>query len=93
LFFLIAILALYVALAYVTFAAQGFYTYNFLNPATGRGRVAAYCFGTLAALIVLFIVVWLLIWIRRRLTRTGKKIRVETSNMGYGDPEMLETRK
>jgi uncharacterized membrane protein len=90
--FLIIILAFYLALAYLTFATQGFYTYNFLDPATGRGRVAAYCFGILASVVVVFIIVWLLVWIRRRLTRAGKKSRADMSRERY-DMEMLEARK
>ncbi|KAI9842713.1 MAG: hypothetical protein M1838_003011 [Thelocarpon superellum] len=66
---LIIILALYVGLAYITRATEGFYTYSFLNPAThGSGRVAAYVFGILAAIIVIFVVVWVVIWVRRRIT-------------------------
>lgn len=92
--FLILILALYVALAYLTHATQGFYTYDFLDPATGSGKVAAYCFGILAAVIVVFIVVWLLIWARRKFTRAGKKSKVDHSNTTrYGDLEMLDPRK
>ncbi len=93
LLFLIVILALYLALAYLTFATQGFYTYNFLNPASGRGRVAAYCFGILAAVVVVFVVVWLLIWVRRKFTRTGKKSRGDMSGTRYGDLEMFQERK
>jgi uncharacterized membrane protein len=91
--FLIVILALYLALAYLTFATQGFYTYGFLDPATGQGRVAAYCFGILAGIIVAFIIIWLLIWVRRRLTGTGKKSRADMSSTRYGDLEMLDTHK
>jgi len=91
--FLILILGLYVSLAYLTFATQGFYTYNFLNPATGRGRVAAYCFGILAAAIVVFVLVWLLIWVRRRFTRPGKKSRADLSTTRHGDLEMSRSRK
>jgi uncharacterized membrane protein len=93
LLFLVLILALYLALAYLTFATQGFYTYNFLDPATGRGHVAAYCFGILAAVVVVFVVVWLLIWARRRLTNTGKKSRADMSRTRYGDMEMFQARK
>ena len=90
---LVIILALYVALAYLTFATQGFYTYNFLNPATGQGRVAAYCFGILAATIVVFVVVWLLIWVRRRFTPAGKKSRADILSARRRDLEMFEARK
>ncbi|KAI9843409.1 MAG: hypothetical protein M1837_006435 [Sclerophora amabilis] len=66
---LLVLLALYVGLAYLTHATQGFYPYAFLDPSTGgQGRVTAYAFGILAAIIVIFIVVWGLIWLRRWLT-------------------------
>ncbi|KAI9802234.1 MAG: hypothetical protein M1825_002955 [Sarcosagium campestre] len=66
---LVIILALYLGLAYVTFAAQGFYVYDFLDDRPhGRGRVAAYAFGILAAVIIIFAVVWMLHWLRRQLT-------------------------
>lgn len=88
LLFLIIILALYLALAYLTFATQGFYTYNFLDPTSGRGRVVAYCFGILAAIIVLYIVVWFLIWVRRKFTGPGKMSRTDMSETRCRDMEM-----
>ena len=45
-------------------AIDGFYPYNFLDPSTGSGKVAGYCFGILAASIVIFGVIWGLIWFR-----------------------------
>ncbi|KAI5798794.1 hypothetical protein EDC01DRAFT_15741 [Geopyxis carbonaria] len=63
--FLIIFLALYLALAYVTHATQGFYTYGFLDPNNGSATLCAYVFGIMAAIIVLFIAVWLLIWLRK----------------------------
>lgn len=64
---------MYVGLAYVTYATQGFYPYAFLNPANGRGRLAGYIVGIAAACAVIFVIVWGLIWIRRRFTRPGKR--------------------
>ena len=67
--FLILLLALYLALAYVTNATHGFYPYGFLDPSNGHGgRVAAYVFAILAAIVVIFLVVWGLIWARKWLT-------------------------
>ena len=66
---LIVILALYLALAYVTYGTQHFYTYSFLDPTLhGGGRVVAYMFGILAAILVIFVVVWLLIRLRQWIT-------------------------
>ena len=67
------LLLLYLGLAYLTHATQGFYVYNFLDPDTGAGKVTGYCFGIFAATLVIFFVVWGLIWVRRRLTRPGKR--------------------
>lgn len=67
------LLLLYLGLAYLTHATQGFYVYNFLDPDTGAGKVTGYCFGIFAAILVIFFVVWGLIWVRRRLTRPGKR--------------------
>ena len=75
LLFLLILLALYLGLAYLTHATQGFYTYAFLDPANGEGSLCAYVFGILAGMIVLFCVVWLVIWLRRWLTE--KKLRME----------------
>lgn len=64
------ILALYLALAYITVATQGFYTYSFLDPGRGKGRVVGYVFGILVAICVVFGLVWGLIWTRRWVTGT-----------------------
>ncbi|KAF9891040.1 hypothetical protein FE257_004975 [Aspergillus nanangensis] len=74
--FLVLILLLYVALAYLTNYTQGFYTYSFLNPGPHGEHsrsVTAYCFAILAAIIVIFALVWAAIWVRRRLTRGAIK--------------------
>lgn len=68
---LIMVLALYLALAYVTKATKGFYPYSFLNPEEGdkgSGGVAAYIMGILAAIIVVFLFVRVLIWVRKLVT-------------------------
>lgn len=66
--FLIVFLGGYLSIAYITYATQGFYTYDFLDPATGKGMVAAYCFGIAAAICIVFVVAWLLIWARLAVT-------------------------
>lgn len=66
--FLIFILALYLALAYVTKATQGFYTYDFLDPTGGKGKVVAYVFGILLAIAIIYGLVCGLIWARKWLT-------------------------
>ncbi|MCJ1437099.1 hypothetical protein MMC27_006484 [Xylographa pallens] len=66
--FLAALLALYLALAYITYAVQGFFVYGFLNPARGAGRTAGYIIGILVAECVIFGLVWGVIWVRVWLT-------------------------
>lgn len=71
-------LALYLALAYVTFYTQGFYTYGFLDlRKNSSGVVAAYIIGILVAAIVIFLIVRYLILLRlwvteKKLGKTGK---------------------
>ncbi|KAA8892927.1 hypothetical protein FN846DRAFT_595758 [Sphaerosporella brunnea] len=82
--FTVVFLAMYLGLAYVTYATQGFYTYNFLNPGNGVGSLVEYIFGIFAASLIIFVVVWLLIWFREwvaaRLSLEGK---LAQSHVGY----------
>ncbi|KAI0473879.1 hypothetical protein GGR56DRAFT_553739 [Xylariaceae sp. FL0804] len=75
--FVVLLLALYCALAYLTHAVQGWYTYSFLDPdVVGKGGVVAYVFAIAAGILVIFVAVhfaaaarlWL---VERRLGRTG----------------------
>ncbi|KAI0909213.1 hypothetical protein F4823DRAFT_448850 [Ustulina deusta] len=66
--FLIFLLALYLALAYLTHATKGFYTYSFLDPSKQGALVAAYVFGIAIAICIIFAVVWALVWLRRWVT-------------------------
>ncbi|PGH31478.1 hypothetical protein GX50_05720 [[Emmonsia] crescens] len=68
--FLVIILALYLGVAYITHATQGFWVYPFLNPGpSGRysPRVVGYIFAVVAAQIFVFSVVWFLSFLRVRL--------------------------
>ncbi|KAL1956330.1 hypothetical protein VTO42DRAFT_7413 [Malbranchea cinnamomea] len=89
--FLILILLLYLAVAYITYAAQGFYVYSFLDPGANgenRSRVAGYCFAILGVTIVIFLIDWLIIWLRRRWTsQITKWARARYWTSG-GDAEM-----
>ncbi|KAJ6260753.1 hypothetical protein Dda_4982 [Drechslerella dactyloides] len=72
------ILGGYLAIAYITKATQGFYTYSFLDPKrSGSGVTAAYCIGILIGTVLLFSIVKGLIWVRmwateRKLGMMGK---------------------
>ena len=78
LLWVVVLLGLYLALAYVTYAAQGWYVYPFLNPGETSGGsrgVTAYAFGILAAVLVIFGVVWVLIWVRKWVTEEKLGLR------------------
>jgi hypothetical protein len=82
---LILLLALYLCVAYITFHTEGFYTYSFLDPgAHGEksGTVAGYCFGILAASVVIFLISWSLI--RLRVYLTGGRIKRAARDPLYG---------
>lgn len=70
--YLILILLGYLAVAYITLASQGWYTYSFLDhdAVHERGYVAAYIFGIAVGIIIIFIVVWCLIKLRVWATET-----------------------
>ena len=91
--FLILLLAAYLGLAYVTYATQGFYAYGFLNPDNGAGHLAAYIVGIAVACAVIFLIVWGLVWIRRRFTGYGKKSRRDTTSVLYRTRGIEMTRK
>jgi uncharacterized membrane protein len=96
--FLVLIVALYLGVAYITLADQGFYTYEFLDPGVGgqhNGRVAGYCFGILAIVIVMFFVDWALIWVRRRFVSDDKTkfARADRGRASPGDVENAEAEK
>ncbi|KAJ5280515.1 hypothetical protein N7478_005887 [Penicillium angulare] len=61
---LILILLLYLCVAYITYHTEGFYAYSFLDTEHGKksGTVAGYCFGILAAILVIFFISWGLVW-------------------------------
>ncbi|KAI2793273.1 hypothetical protein POX_b03326 [Penicillium oxalicum] len=73
---LIVLLLLYVSVAYITHATEGFYTYSFLDTGVNgskSGIVTGYCFGILAAIVIIFLVSWGLI--RLRVYLTGDRIK------------------
>jgi predicted membrane-bound dolichyl-phosphate-mannose-protein mannosyltransferase len=75
---IIILLALYLGLAYLTHATQGFYVYPFLDlQKNSSGIVGAYIVGILVAAIIIFLIVRYLIALRvwvteRKLRMTGK---------------------
>ena len=75
---IVIILALYLSLAYLTHALQGWYTYDFLDLSEhSSGVVAGYIIGILVASIIVFLIVRYLILLRfwlteKKLGMTGK---------------------
>ncbi|CAM1504656.1 Fc.00g022470.m01.CDS01 [Cosmosporella sp. VM-42] len=69
---LILILAGYLAVAYITLADQGWYTYNFLDhdKVGGRGIVAAYIIGIAVGIVIIFCIVYGVVWVRKWVTET-----------------------
>ncbi|CAI7677594.1 hypothetical protein N7533_006623 [Penicillium manginii] len=81
--FLILFLLLYLCVAYITVHTEGFYAYSFLDiQANGSPLVTGYCFGILAAILVIFLVTWGLIWLRGWLVKG--RIKRSTRDPLYG---------
>jgi hypothetical protein len=93
----VIILAMYLGLAYVTHATQGFYVYSFLDPAeNSRGVVAGYIVGILAASIVIFIVVKYIILARlivteKKMGKAGRFSREDSGSQHPGEPVQMDT--
>ncbi|PQE23026.1 FAR-17a AIG1 protein [Rutstroemia sp. NJR-2017a WRK4] len=94
LLWLIAILACYLGLAYITVATKHQYVYSFLNPAVAKnGMVAAYVFGIAVAICIIFAVVRGLVVARKWVTeeKMGRQGKFYGGRgMGTGEIE-LET--
>ncbi|CAK7229011.1 hypothetical protein SBRCBS47491_007104 [Sporothrix bragantina] len=94
---LIVLLALYLALAYITRATKGFYVYSFLDPAQsgGAGLIAAYVFGIAVGCALIFALVQGLIWVRRWITeaKLGKEGKFAHADRQAVDIEMVQPSK
>ena len=89
----IILLALYLGLAYLTHATEGFYVYDFLDlQENSSGVVAAYIVGILVAAIVVFLIVRYLILLRVWVTekKMGKLGRFSAHEAGPVANEELE---
>lgn len=87
---LILLLLFYLCVAYITYYAQGWYPYSFLNTEHGKksGIVTGYCFGILVAILVIFGISWFVIWVRKRLS--GDKIKRSKYDAGVRAQYPLE---
>lgn len=85
---LVLLLALYLALAYITYYTQHFYVYSFLDiQSNGSGSVTGYCFGILIGMAIIFVIVHFLVkgrvWLTEQvLGMDGKFSRREAGRMG-----------
>ncbi|EGN98716.1 hypothetical protein SERLA73DRAFT_181325 [Serpula lacrymans var. lacrymans S7.3] len=84
---LLFILACYLALAYITYATEGFYTYAFLDPSTEHGLLAAYIVGIALGECVIFVIVQGACRLRNRL---GVLCHASTNP---SEPEALDERE
>ncbi|EIN13038.1 hypothetical protein PUNSTDRAFT_82585 [Punctularia strigosozonata HHB-11173 SS5] len=67
--FLVILLALYMGVAYITFATQHFYVYDFLDPGKQHALLAAYIIGIAVGCCLIFSLVRGVIVLRQRLAR------------------------
>ncbi|KAF7761261.1 hypothetical protein Agabi119p4_10670 [Agaricus bisporus var. burnettii] len=65
----VALLGLYLGVAYITRASQGFYVYDFLNPQMQGALLAGYIFGIGVGQAIVFIVIRYVIVLRERLVK------------------------
>jgi hypothetical protein len=87
---IVILLALYLGLAYLTHATQGFYVYDFLDlQAHSSGIIAAYIISILVAAIVIFLIVRYLIMLRVWVTekKQGKQGKFVTRGATRVDEE------
>lgn len=80
---IIILLALYLALAYLTHATEGFYTYDFLDLSKhSSGIVAAYIIGILVGAIIIFVLIRYIIFFRFWVTEKKLKMMGKFSSRG-----------
>ncbi|KAJ3758344.1 hypothetical protein EV360DRAFT_44135 [Lentinula raphanica] len=90
---MIIILALYLAVAYITHATQGFYPYSFLDPSTSHSLLAGYIVGIGVAACIVFSLAKTIMWYRaKRTARKPSMATIEIRNLHgtQDDPLRLE---
>lgn len=68
---ILALLSLYLGLAYLTKATQGFYVYAWMDPAWGWEGIVAHVAGYAAGMTGIYVIVWGVMWLRERLVVGG----------------------
>lgn len=81
---------MYLGLAYITYWKQGWYTYSFLDSEGGKHNslVAGYSIGIAGVTLVVFLIVWGLIWVRRQVT--GGRERKSEKDVGGIDENGMD---
>ncbi|KAG8925410.1 hypothetical protein FRC01_010239 [Tulasnella sp. 417] len=64
---LILVLGGYIGVAYITHATQGFYTYSFLDPSHGTGKLVGYIVGIPVAAIIILAIIKGVCWVRDKI--------------------------
>ncbi|EJD04632.1 uncharacterized protein FOMMEDRAFT_122500 [Fomitiporia mediterranea MF3/22] len=86
--FVVIFLGCYLAVAYITHATQGFYTYSFLNPAKEGKTLAGWIVGIAAAGVIIFCITRSICVLRERLVRRSSVSRFSDA----GDTELPNER-
>jgi len=88
--FHILMLCGYLAVAYITHATQGFYTYSFLDPANGGGLLAGYIIGIAAGDVVVFSIVRGIAVLRQRFAIRSGRLSTDSEVTSEGREEIDE---
>lgn len=76
---LLGVLSLYLGLAYLTRYTQGFYVYEWMNPAHGTASIILHILGYTAGICTIFVLVRGAIWLRNKISdrrETERKIEM-----------------
>jgi hypothetical protein len=89
---LLGILSLYLGLAYLTRLTQGFYVYEWMNPAHGNTSIVLHIVAYTAAIVVIFVTVSICIWLRDYISgdRSSSTGMIDLEQMGNSGSETDE---
>ncbi|KAF2017011.1 hypothetical protein BU24DRAFT_448779 [Aaosphaeria arxii CBS 175.79] len=92
---LLLVLSAYLGLAYLTRLTQGFYVYEWMNPAHGNASIILHILGYTVGIISIFVIVKGAIWLKRYLAeRSGKDVTYRQSRMvRLDDSDKLNVRR
>ena len=78
----VAILGMYLGLAYLVHTVDNVWVYNFLDPTRPNSKVAAFIVGILAIEVVVFVIIWGVIHLRDWIWPRGRGVRVVDRHAG-----------